>query len=276
MGKTFESSNYTRLDFLGGVELMTASFVTQNFSRHCHERYAVGCIVDGAMGFRYFGSNLVAAKGQVNTVVPGEFHDGHAAMETGWKYRMFYLRPEALKEASTAFCPAPVLPHFKNGVIDDPALALCVRRTHLLLESDIPDLEKETRLLWLLAMWIRRHGESPGPMAKMPALSRGVELARQFLDSCPDRDLKLAELANLAAMSPFHFIRVFEKQVGVTPHAYLVQARVKKARNLLKDGLRLADIAQLAGFSDQSHLTRAFKRLYGTTPARYRKIIQNR
>ena len=276
MSRTKETSAITRLGFLGGVELMTASFVTQNFSRHCHERYAIGCIEDGAMGFKYFGANLVAAKGQVNTVVPGEFHDGHAATDVGWKYRMFYLKPRALAEAATAFYPKPVLPHFKNGVLDDPALAACVSRTHRLLEMDIPALEKETRLLWLLAMWIGRHGENPGPMPKTAASSRGVELVRQYLDSNPGHEVGLEELAALASMSPFHFIRVFEKQVGITPHAYLIQVRVKAARQFLGTGQRLADIAQKAGFSDQSHMTRAFKRIYGTTPARYRKIIQNK
>ena len=75
---------------------------------------------------------MVAAKGQVNLVVPGEAHDGHGADSEGWAYRMFYLKPEALMEAAGALVARPDFPHFRMGVIDDPALAGCVASTHRL------------------------------------------------------------------------------------------------------------------------------------------------
>ena len=271
-----ESARYATFPFLGGVDLLRATYVTHSFSRHFHEGYAVGCIEHGAMRFRYQGESLVAAQGEVNLVVPGEAHDGHAASHEGWSYRMFYLPPQALRESAKALTQSPGLPHFRAGVIRDPALAQCIRATHRALENPtVPALEKETRLLWLLAHWISRHADTPGSWPDPPQEHRAVALAREYLDARFAEDITLPGLARAAGLSPFHLLRVFERQLGVTPHDYLTQIRVERAREKLLTPARLADVALETGFADQSHLTRTFKKRYGVTPGRFRKIVQN-
>ena len=89
-----EQGRAWRAPGLHGAELLAASFRRQVFARHFHEGYALGVIEGGALAFRYRGQELVAAPGEVNLAVPGEAHDGRAAAEAGWTYRMFYLEPE--------------------------------------------------------------------------------------------------------------------------------------------------------------------------------------
>jgi len=271
-----ESTSMTTLPFLGGVDLLRARFVTQRFSKHFHEGFAVGCIEDGAMRFRYLGETVVAPKGQINLVVPGEAHDGHGADQEGWAYRMFYLRPEAMMEAAKALMARPNLPNFRTGVIDDPQLSACIGKTHRMLGSpDVSTIEKETRLLWLLTNWISRHADERGNWPKDGKEHQAVNRARDIIQARFDEDLSLTELALLAGLSPFHLVRVFERQLGVTPHGYLTQTRVERARGRLSGASRIADIAMECGFSDQAHLTRLFKRQTGITPGKYRKIVQN-
>lgn len=271
-----ESASLSTLPFLGGVDMLRARFVTQSFSKHFHEGFAVGCIEHGAMRFRYLGETVVAPKGQINLVVPGEVHDGHSATDEGWAYRMFYLKPEAIMEAAKSLMVRPSLPNFRMGVIDDPALAQCISRTHRLLESpDTPAIEKETRLLWLLTNWISRHADERGSWPDTGSEHQAVTRARDIIQDRFDEDISLTELAQMAGLSPFHLVRVFEKQFGVSPHAYLTQTRVERARRSLIGTTRIADIAADCGFSDQAHLTRLFKKQLGVTPAKYRKIIQN-
>ena len=271
-----ESTHVSTIPFLGGVDMLRARFVTQSFSRHFHEGFAVGCIVDGAMRFNYRGEGVVAARGQVNLVVPGEAHDGHGADREGWAYRMFYLRPEALLEAAGALMNRPGLPHFRKGVLDDPGLAGNIDRTHRLLESpDVSTIEKETRLLGLLTSWISRHADERGTWPEGGREHWAVNRALEIIHDRFSEDISLTELAGLAGLSPFHLVRVFEKQVGVTPHCYLTQTRVERARQRLAGDGRMADIALECGFSDQPHLTRLFKRQTGVTPGKYRKILQN-
>jgi AraC family transcriptional regulator len=85
--------------------------------------------------------------------------------------------------------------------------------------------------------------------------------------------LDIEELAGLIRMSSSHFTRSFTKSVGLTPHRYVIQCRVEKARELLTaTDLPLTEIALSAGFSDQSHFSRRFQELTGVPPGAYRRI----
>lgn len=257
--------------------MLRASYTNQNFSRHMHEDYAVGIIERGAMGFRYRGENLVASKGLINLVVPGESHDGHAFSEEGWTYRMFYLPPELMKNAAAEISPKSFQPHFRAGILDDSQLANQIIQVHKILDEEkTSSLEKETLLLTLLINWITRHADSQRNIPPEGSEHRAVQIAREYIEDCYTDDSNLEQLSELGGLSPFHFIRVFEKHTGITPHAYLTQVRVNRAKTMLDSGLRLAEIAATCGFFDQSHLTRHFRRQFGITPGKYRNFIQNK
>jgi AraC family transcriptional regulator len=86
------------------------------------------------------------------------------------------------------------------------------------------------------------------------------------------KDLGLAELADLAGLNPYHFAHAFKAATGMPPHRYIIGLRVHRARELLIDRrLSIADVALAVGFSSQSHFTLNFRRITGTTPARYRE-----
>jgi AraC-like DNA-binding protein len=83
--------------------------------------------------------------------------------------------------------------------------------------------------------------------------------------------MDLAELAGVAGLSVYHFARAFKQSIGVTPHCYLVHRRIERAREMLaRSELPLSEIALAAGFSDQSHLARHFRRMLGMTPGQFR------
>jgi AraC-like DNA-binding protein len=93
--------------------------------------------------------------------------------------------------------------------------------------------------------------------------------AREYLESSFSEDISLSDLAAVVGLSPFYLARTFERQIGVPPHTYLEGVRIRKARELLDQGAKLADAAIAVGYSDQSHLTRRFKRFLGITPGQY-------
>jgi AraC-like DNA-binding protein len=93
------------------------------------------------------------------------------------------------------------------------------------------------------------------------------------MDAAPELPFTLGELAAFSGVSRFQFLRGFAREAGITPHAYLVQRRVRLARQLLANGETPAQAAVQAGFADQSHMTRAFGRQFGITPSRYRAAI---
>jgi transcriptional regulator GlxA family with amidase domain len=86
-----------------------------------------------------------------------------------------------------------------------------------------------------------------------------------------DQDLSLAELAETLNLSPTHFATAFKQSIEVSPHQYVIQQRVERAKLMLsKTDLAIADIALQVGFSSQSHLNQQFKRLTGMTPKQVR------
>ena len=83
-------------------------------------------------------------------------------------------------------------------------------------------------------------------------------------------DLKVIELAAIANLSPYHFIRLFRNNIGQTPHQYILQQRIEKAKYLLQhQEISVSEIAVIVGFCDQSHFTKYFKRIVGVTPKQY-------
>ncbi len=94
-----------------------------------------------------------------------------------------------------------------------------------------------------------------------------LQQVREYINEHLHQDIKLIELAAIAQMSPYHFLRLFKQSMGVTPHQYILQRRIEKAKCLLQHGeLSIADVAARVGFCDQSHFTRYFKRIVGVTP----------
>jgi AraC-like DNA-binding protein len=117
---------------------------------------------------------------------------------------------------------------------------------------------------------LRRHSVRKRPL---PRSSPPVTAAIERLDGAPERPTSLNELAALSGVSRFQLLRGFARELGITPHAYLLQRKVRLARHYLLQGKHPADAALLAGFADQSHMTRAFVRQFGITPARYQAAI---
>jgi AraC-like DNA-binding protein len=274
-----EQSKFWRLPELGNLELLRATFVTQSFPRHTHDSFAVGVIEQGALGFYYRGENVVASQGTINLANPDEAHTGYAAAETGWTYRMFYLDANILQKvaAEIADRPIPNLPFFQAGVLQDDELARAIHQFHRSLESNaICQLEKESRLLWMLTQLIIRHADAPPTLSTIGREDTAVERARDYIEAYYDDDISIDHLAAVANLSRFHFIRVFRYQMGLTPHAYLTQVRVKRAKDFLVQGWSISATAAETGFVDQSHLTRHFKRIMGVTPGQYRNIVQDR
>ena len=259
-----------RISDLGDLELLRAENVTQAFPKHTHERYAVGVLERGALGFFYRGENVVAASGDVNLCVPGEVHTGQPAAPEGWSYRMFYLDALMLQNVATEIAARPrELPFFQSGVLHDDALARQLYGVHCRLETSASRLEQETLLLDVLAQLVSRHADDPPRVVATGREPRAVTQVKSYLERHYAEAVSLGQLAQVTQLSRYHLVRVFSETVGVPPHAYLRQVRVGRAKELLASGQTPAEVALATGFTDQSHLTRWFKRLWGYTPGQY-------
>ncbi|SPL71772.1 AraC family transcriptional regulator [Acinetobacter stercoris] len=270
MQNTIEHVDFLHLQELGGLELLKAHYHQKQFSKHVHEGYCIGVIEDGAQSFYRTGSLHIAPKGDIILVNADEIHTGSSAVETGWKYRAIYPTPEMLRDISQDFFKQKnATPWFQNAVVHDVGLGQQLSLLFDLLEQKNNKLLKESMYLSTIACLLMRYGRAKLYASEFSEAQKKVYVIKDLLLSCPEKDYSLTELAQLVDLSPWHLLRQFKKYMGLPPHAWLVQTRLRKAKELLKNGENIANTAFHCGFSDQSHFNRHFKKAMGVTPAQY-------
>ncbi|WAH62152.1 AraC family transcriptional regulator (plasmid) [Pseudomonas silvicola] len=120
--------------------------------------------------------------------------------------------------------------------------------------QESPDaVEKECALFQVLSTLIRQHGERTLKGGERHALRADIRQAIDYLHSDYHQPLAVSEIAAVAGLSEYHFMRTFQKLTGLSVHQYLTQIRLMRAKRLLSQGFDAAHTASEVGFFDQSH-----------------------
>lgn len=251
------------------LECLAATFRTHRYAPHTHDTYVIGAIVAGCETWTVRGGRHYACPDDLVFVHPHEVHDGEP-FGAGYAYRMTYPSA-ALLQAVAADIAGRVMggpPFFPGPVMRDPKGAALVVAAHQALESGQDTLAADELLSRAYVHCLVHHARlAPARAGREPAAVARVKglLAQRY-----GEDLPLAVLAGEAHLSPHHLIRAFRRETGLTPHAWLMNVRVERAKIRLRRGEAPADVATATGFCDQPHLTRVFKARVGVTPGAYR------
>lgn len=168
---------------------------------------------------------------------------------------------------------AQIVPRF--AVLDPLLEQLAMAIATALRDGSVQDGLYVDTLAQMMAVHLARHhslrSRSTSAAAK-PVRTCRMKRLIDFIEENLDRDLSLEAMAAEAEISPLYLPRAFKAAVGQSPHQYVLQRRIQKARGLLTGtDSPIADIALAAGFSSQSHLSNWFRRLVGVSPANYRR-----
>ncbi|KPF66000.1 hypothetical protein IP69_16150 [Bosea sp. AAP35] len=251
------------------LECLSATFATHAYAPHAHDTYVVGTIETGCEAWSVRGERHYGGPGDVTFINPLEVHDGEP-IGGGYSYRMTYPAVALMQEiaSSLAGWTGDRTPFFRQACVHDPEGALLLSQAHRAMQTGPDGLHGEELLLRAYAHCLVRH-------AGLPASALGSEAgpvarARDLMEARHDEDLSLAEIARICGLPRHHLIRAFRRETGLTPHAWLVDVRVRRARDRLRRGEAPGAVAAATGFSDQAHLTRAFKARLGVTPGAVR------
>ena len=254
---------------LGNVELLYASYKKQTFAPHFHKTYSIGIVETQAMTFKARGDTHVVSPGYIGVNNPGVVHTGSSVTSTGWTYRNLYPSAETLASlAAELESQDESLPSFPSAIYD-PELATMFLNLHRDLEVENSKLERQSRYQQLLSLLILRHADARYAEFPIGREHRAVQRGLTFIQEHLRNNITVDELANYAGLSASQFTRVFKARVGLPPHLYQTQLRGEQAKRLLNQGQPIVQVAFSLGFSDQSHLTRKFKALFGVTPGQY-------
>jgi AraC-like DNA-binding protein len=259
---------------LGGLERIEGTVGESEFPRHSHRTYALGLVERGVNRNYFRGAWHDVAPGMICTVTPGETHAGVSAGGAGFTYRCLYPTATQLDGASGVDPDATargmlLLP----AAIDDAELAASMRHLFAAVTRNASLLEEETLLAGCLARAARHGRGRPARAACAPRARRAVEQARELLAAHLVAPPALTELAAAVGLHPFALLRQFQRVIGLPPHAFVVQLRVERARDLLRAGRSPASVATALGFADQAHLTRQFKQRVGVPPGAYARAF---
>lgn len=260
-----DRAEFRRAPHQPGVELYRAHIIRHAFEPHTHEAFGLGAIEAGAERFRYRGAEHLAPSGSMVLMNPDELHTGRAETAAGWRYRMVYIDPDVVARVTGE--PGW---WFDTAVQNTPVRAQRVTALLNVLWQAQEPLAFDSVLSTLLDEF-RPHARVPraaGPEAA-PRFTPVIDYLRANLA----RRLSLQELATVADLTPFHFLRRFKSHYHATPQQMLMALRLFEAKRLLAQGVAPAQVALAAGLTDQAHLTRAFSRRYGVTPARYQRQV---
>lgn len=259
----------------GHLECLKADYVTHSFARHTHEGFAIGVVERGVEVFNYRGKRNRAGKGEIILINPAEVHDGSGQDKDGWGFRIFYADPKILHRAAMEIAEKRVdLPIFRDPVVKNKAISDQLLHLHRRLEISVSKLERESLILTTFANLITVEAQDAPTTKSFNGEPKAVSRAKTYLEENYMENVSLAELSAFSYLSQFHLIRVFKKHTGFSPHAYLEQIRINRAKEMIKLGSSLIATAYDLGFVDQSHLNKTFKKYAGTTPGQYSSSYQ--
>lgn len=262
--------NFTHSRQLPGVTVLDAVMSDFSYEKHAHEEIAVGVTLEGRQDFSCGGVGYRSMPGNVILFNPGDVHDGHPGDGSTLRYTMLYIRPERIVElARDAERHGDASLRVPVTVCRDRALGSHVLALSRLMTSQCGSvLEQEMRLYEIARILFRKSG-APGPADWPHKKEARMVQARDYIHANLERDISIEELSAVANLSKYHFIRMFHGHFGSTPHQYVLNCRINRAKAVLSEGTSPTQTAQLLGFSDVSHLNRRFKRAYGVTPKQY-------
>ena len=251
-----------------GIERAEIYLSTCAFEPHRHDTYAIGITTAGVQTFHYRGSRRVCLPGQLHVLHPDEAHDGAAGTDGGFGYRILYIPPALVRDALAG----RALPFVADPIQQVVPAARLIASLLADIDEPIDELSSVEIAVAVADGLVSLSGYPERPAA---IDARAVEVARDYLAAHAREQTSASVLEKIAGTDRFTIARHFRLAFGTSPDRYRTLRRLALARTAIEGGQPLARAASEAGFADQSHMTRQFKRTYGLTPGRWMALTRD-
>jgi AraC-like DNA-binding protein len=262
------TSRYWCAPDLPGVSLLHADFTRHDYAPHLHEAFVVAVTEVGGSEFKSRGRTEAAHRQALLVFNPAEPHSGRMGRSERWRYRSFYLDQSGIQDVLRAMGINQPR-YFTSNVFHDNDLVTRFLELHRTLDGDQDALRHRELLVGSFGALFQRHGQAEQPVPGIPRDGGKLGPVLELMRDCHAERLTLEQMGLVANLTAFQLIGLFNRTVGLTPHAYLTHIRLKAAIRHLRAGQSVAEAALEAGFYDQSALNNHFKRTFGMTPLQY-------
>lgn len=246
------------------------------YAPHSHTQWSIGAITGGQSTFQYRNDHYRIHVGDLVLMNPEWVHACNPIGNQPWAYLMLYVDTGWLTDLryQAGLLQEPQWQDISTATVSDPLwYERYCRMADCLLDAQRDLLDKQTEVVEFLSDLM--HELAKQPVVQEPKAPQALEALARYLDGHAAEEVSLDTLCDISGYSAGHLIRSFRQYFGLTPHAYLVNRRVQLGRHDLQNGTPIAEAALKAGFADQPHFQRAFKRLMAATPNQYRRSSPN-
>ncbi|VVQ03077.1 HTH-type transcriptional activator RhaS [Pseudomonas fluorescens] len=243
---------------------------TFSHGSHAHATFSIGGIMAGQSSYLNGHHTRHISAGSVVLMNPGVVHACNPLHDQPWAYRMFYVdagwlasvQRQAGIGAQDGFVP------FAENYSTDPTLFAELDSLYVVLTDSgtLPGIMQAAVLNFFQRLVARLQTANDHTACAPHKMIQAAEFIREHCT----HTLRLEDIAAAVQLSPSYLIRTFKAHYGLTPHGYLIDCRLQLARDGLRRGDGIAEVAAQAGFADQAHLQRLFKRTLAATPGQYR------
>lgn len=266
------TSRYWHAPGVPGMDMLHADFTTHDYAPHVHDSLVVAVTEVGGSEFRSRGRTDTAHAQALLVFNPSEPHSGRMGGSKRWRYRSFYLAEPGTKSVLTSLgIDQPR--HFTSNVFRDPDLVARFLALHRALDGEPDPLLHQELLVRSFGALFERHAQAGQRVPVAPSDARVLAPVLALMRDCHAERLTLEQMGQVAGLTTFQLIGMFNRLIGLTPHTYLTQLRLRAAIRQLHAGQCVADAALASGFYDQSALNKHFKRTFGMTPLQYVRAL---
>ena len=255
------------------ARLLDGVNITHDFPAHVHESYTLGAVTRGGRYIRVGETNLSIGEGEGFIIDPLVPHACGPANGRGHDYRVISLETDWMKTAATDVFGRDCRPYFSCVKLSDNTLIIQLIN---LLKKSVNSTSARAEIFTVLSRLIEQYADDVDPAAVSDSRNRLALQVQAYLDAHIQDVVSLDDLSAETHVSPYYVDRVFREVIGVPPHVYQLQTRVKRASDILLQTGSITEAAYIFGFSDQSHFSRIFKKNMGVTPGQFIRANKKR
>lgn len=257
------------------IEAYRFKGIMQKFPPHFHEYYVIGFIEKGQRHLVCQGKEYIINPGDILIFNPYDTHSCEQIDGKTLDYRCLNVSTTTMKKIMLEIQCCDDLPYFQKNVLFHNDISSSLKELHMNILRKNKEFRKEELFLYLIEALIQNNSSLTIQPTKIET-SQEIQLVCEYLEENYTRTIKLEELSQMTNGNKYQLLRSFTKQKGITPYSYLETIRVNHAKTLLENNKRPIEVTSLIGFSDQSHLTKSFKRRIGLTPKQYMKSFESK
>ena len=271
--KNYKSTFFKSKD----LPYLEARFVKKSenhYHKHFHMTLSIGAIEDGKVSFSYQKNNTILYPNEIVIINPNIIHSCNPIKNEARTYHMIYIDSLWCKNLQeTIFGKLKnYIPISELKIQNKSMFTEFINLNYLLLDKNIFYLEKEELLQNFLIKLFKKYC-TKSPLYSISLTNNNIALAKKYIENNIGNNPTVKEISEYLNISEFHFFKIFKQAYNISPHAFLLNQKISKAKQLLIQGNNISDVAYELAFSDQSHFNRVFKHYVAATPYEYKNSI---